>query len=79
VAAYFAKQLQHSEQAPRDGRLFLVGGRLTTADILLTTCLAWAVNYRVAITAACNAYMERITSRPAYGAAVAANTPKSTW
>jgi hypothetical protein len=61
----------------RDGRPFLVGGRLTTADMLLTTCLTWAVSYQVPITAACHAYMERITSRPASRASVAANTPST--
>jgi glutathione S-transferase len=38
AATYFATQLRHAEQALQDGRPFLVGGRLTTADILLTTC-----------------------------------------
>jgi len=78
AAAYFATQLRHAEQALQDGRPFLVGGRLTTADILLTTCLAWAANYQVPVTAACHAYLERITSRPAYRAGLAANTPRST-
>src|SRR5271166_2337669 len=58
-------------------RPFLVGGRFTTADMLLTTCLTWAVDYRVPVTAACLGYMERITSRPAYRTSVAANTPKT--
>ena len=77
AAAYFATQLRHAEQALRDGRRFLVGDRLTTADILLITCLAWAVSYRVPVTAACQAYLERITSRPAYRAALAANQPRT--
>jgi glutathione S-transferase len=77
AAAYFATQLRHAEQALRDGRRFLVGDRLTTADILLTTCLAWAVSYRVPITPACQAYLERIASRPAYRAALAANQPRT--
>ena len=77
AAAYFATQLRHTEQALQDGRAFLVGGRLTTADILLTTCLAWAVGYRVPITPACHAYMERITSRPAHRAGLAANAPRT--
>ena len=76
-AAYFATQLRHAEQALRDGRSFLVGDRLTTADILLTTCLAWAVSYRVPITPACQAYLERITSRPAFRAALTANQPRT--
>src|SRR5215467_1228552 len=64
--------------ALQDGRLFLVGHRLTTADMLLTTCLDWAVSYRVPISPACRSYLERITSRPAYRAGLAANTPRST-
>ena len=78
AADYFATQLRHAEQALQDGRSFLVGHRLTTADMLLTTCLTWAVDYRVPVTAACLAYMKRITSRPAYRTSVAANTPKTT-
>jgi glutathione S-transferase len=77
AASYFATQLRHAERALQDGRTFLVGGRLTTADMLLTTCLAWAVDYRVPVTAACLTYMERITSRSAYRASVAANTPRT--
>jgi glutathione S-transferase len=77
AADYFATQLRHAEQALQDGRSFLVGGRFTTADMLLTSCLTWAVDYRVPVTAACLAYMKRITSRPAYRTSVAANTPKT--
>ena len=77
AAGYFATQLRHAEQALQDGRPFLIGRRFTTADMLLTTCLTWAVNYRVPVTAACLAYMERITSRLAYRASVAANRPRT--
>ena len=77
AAGYFAAQLRHAEQALQDVRPFLVGGRFTTADILLTTCLTWAVHYWVPVTAACLDYMERITSRPAYRAGIAANTPRT--
>ena len=77
AAEYFTTQLRHAEQTLRDGRPFLIGKRLTTADMLLTTCLTWAVNYRVPVTAACLAYMERIISRPAYHASVAANRPRT--
>jgi glutathione S-transferase len=59
AAAYFATQLRHAEQALGDGRGFLVGDRLTTADILFTTCLAWAESYRIPVTAACRAYLEK--------------------
>ena len=75
AAGYFATQLRHAEQALRDERPFLVGGHFTTADMLLTTCLTWAVDYGVTVTAACLAYAKRITARPAFDAAVAANHP----
>jgi glutathione S-transferase len=45
--------------------------------MLLTTCLTWAMNYRVPVTAACLAYMEKITSRPVYHASVEANKPRT--
>src|SRR5262249_933589 len=77
AASYFSTQLRHAEQALQDGRPFLVGGRLTIADMLLPTCLTWAVDSRVAVTAACLDYMERITSRPAYRAGAAANRSKT--
>ena len=73
AASYFTTQLRHAEQALQDGRAFLVGGRFTTADMLLTTCLTWAVDYGVPVTPACLGYAERITARPAYLAALAAN------
>jgi glutathione S-transferase len=75
AASYFTTQLRHAEQALQDGRAFLVGGRFTTADMLLTTCLTWAVDYGVPVTPACLAYAERITAQPGYLAAVAANRP----
>jgi glutathione S-transferase len=77
AAEYFTTQLRHAEQALEDGRLFLVGERFTTADILLVTCLSWAVNYRVRVTSACLGYLERITSRPAYRAATEANATRA--
>jgi glutathione S-transferase len=75
AAAYFCTQLRHAEQALGDGREFLVGSRFTTADMLLTTCLNWAVDYGVPVTPACLAYAARISARPAYAAARAANLP----
>ena len=78
AANYFVTQLRHAEQALQDGRLFLVGGRFTTADMLLTSCLTWAVAYRVPVTPACLAYGERIRSGPAYGISLEANRPRTT-
>lgn len=78
AAGYFVTQLRHAEEALRDGRDFLVGRRFTTADLLLTTCLTWAVDYGVPVTPACLTYMAKMTSRQAYRAAAAANRPRPT-
>ncbi len=46
-----------------------MGDQFTTADILLTTCLTWAIDYEVGICESAVSYLERTTERPAYLAA----------
>lgn len=70
---YFRGQLRHVEAALEDGRTFLMGDRFTSADILLTTCLDWAIDYGVGICDNAHPYLERVSKRPAYLAAKAAN------
>ena len=70
---YFLKQLRHVESALDDGRQFIVGGEFTTADILLSTCLRWGIDYKVGITPLAHRYLERIEARPAFAKANAAN------
>ena len=57
------------------GRPYLVGDRFSSADMLLTTCLVWAVNYGVPVPPVCTDYTARIAQRPAYQAALRANLP----
>ena len=52
-----------------------MGDRFTSADILLTTCLEWAVAYGVGICDNAQPYLERIRKREAFQRAVAANAP----
>jgi glutathione S-transferase len=63
---YFRRQLRHVETALADGRTYLMGDRFTSADILLTTCLEWAIAYDVGICDNARPYLERIRQRPAY-------------
>ena len=73
----FEKQLRWAlprvESAP-----FLVGGSLSGVDILLTTCLDWAVAYGFELPPACHAYRQRHHARAAYRQAVEANKPRRT-
>ena len=73
---YFFKQLGLVDQTLRAGAPFLMGDQFTTADILLTTCLTWAILRNAPMHDSCRAYLERITSRAAYRTALAANAPR---
>ncbi len=71
--AGFERQIAVASAALSDGRPFLVGETLTGADILLVSCLDWALSYELSLSAPLTAYLERIRSREAYVAASALN------
>src|SRR5215218_430131 len=73
---YFRQQLRHVEAALTDGRQYLLGDQFTTADILLATCLTWAIDYGVGICENAAPYLERLTSREAYRKACEVNFAK---
>ena len=72
---YFRDQLRNVDVALQDGRTYLMGDQFTTADILLTTCLSWAIDYGVGICDSAVPYLKRTTARDAYIAAEAVNVP----
>ena len=72
---YFREQLRHVEVALSDGRACLMGDKFTSADILLTTCLDWAIAYGVGICDNAHPYLERMRARPGYQQGTLANTP----
>src|ERR1700677_2533179 len=74
---YFREQLRHVEAALTDGRKYLMGDHFTSADILLTTCLDWAIAYGVGICDNARPYLARIQQRPAYQRGHAANVARA--
>jgi glutathione S-transferase len=70
---YFREQLRHVDAALSDGRPYLMGEQFTTADILLTTCLTWAIDYGVGICDTAVPYLERTTARESYKSSMAVN------
>jgi glutathione S-transferase len=67
---YFMDQIQAiSPMIGEDG--FVLGGKLSCADILLTTCIDWAVEYGFELPQNIVAYHERHSNRPAYKRAFA--------
>jgi glutathione S-transferase len=75
AAAYFQKQMRTVERALEPGPQYILGDRFTAADILLSTCVTWAVRYGVPVTDTVAAYNTRATSRPSYAKAQQTNTP----
>ena len=73
AAEYFKNQLRHVDVALSDGRPYLLGAQFTSADILLATCLEWAVAYGVGVCDSAKPYMQRIAERPALQRARIAN------
>ena len=57
------------------GRQYLMGEHFTSADILLTTCLDWAIAYGVGICDNAHPYRDRIHQRPGYRQGKEANVP----
>jgi NAD(P)-dependent dehydrogenase (short-subunit alcohol dehydrogenase family) len=52
---------------------YLFGDRLSTADILLMTCLDWAASIEVPLSETFSHYRQRLGQRPAYKAALKRN------
>jgi glutathione S-transferase len=75
AAAYFTRQMRQVERTLADGRTFLMGERFTAPDILLSTCITWAIGYKIPVTESVRAFNERATARPAFKAAQLRNTP----
>ncbi len=71
--AYFARMIEAAATIADHDRDHLLGDRFTGVDILMTTCLEWAARYGLPVPGAFDDYRARITARPAYQAALAAN------
>ena len=71
---YFDRMITAAAREIEDGRTYLLGPKFSGADILMTTCLDWALAYDLPLPEPWLAYREHTVARPAYGRAAAANT-----
>ena len=69
AAAYFDRMAAAVDRTLADGRPFLLEAGFSGADILLTTCLTWALRCGISLSEPAQAYRTRATARPAYLAA----------
>ena len=77
AAEYFARQIKVPEQKLSDGRKFIVGSFFSVADIMLTSCVTWAIRYGRPVPDSLISYRESIIARPAYQTASAVCYPDS--
>ena len=70
---YFDRMIKAAAEELADGRTYLLGPELSGADLLMTTCLDWALSYAVPLPEPWRAYLERTTALPSHARALAAN------
>ena len=70
---YFDRMITAATREIGDERTYLLGTEFSGADIVMTTCLDWALAYEVPLPEPWLAYRERTVARPAHARAVAAN------
>ncbi len=63
---YFLHQLETMEGRIRGAGEYLMGARISVADILMVSCLDWARLYRIPLPDYLSAYQRKLGSRPAY-------------
>ena len=73
ATSYFSQQMRSLDRALTDGQSYIMGEAFSAADIILSTCLAWAIRYGVPVSEPAQAYNRRVTSRPAFAIASARN------
>ncbi len=70
---YFSKYLD--AMAPRIAGPHVMGDKFSIADVLLMTCLDWALAYDIALPPAAAAYRDHVAKRPAYRRALRVTYP----
>ncbi len=70
---YFTKYLD--AMAPRMAGPHVMGDKFSIADVLLITCLDWALAYDIALPPAAAAYRDHVAQRPAYQRALRVTYP----
>ncbi len=72
---YFGKQMRAVDRVLSDGRPYLLGDRFSAADMLLSSCLTWAVRYQVPVSPEALQYNRALVERDAFKRADRRNTP----
>lgn len=72
---YCEKQLTAMAPHVAAAAPYVLGAQLSVADVVLMTCVDWAILYGAKVPAPYLAYRERVAERPAFRAALVQNFP----
>jgi glutathione S-transferase len=72
---YFQRMIGEIERRLADGRPYLLGDAFSAADVLLTSCLAWAQFVQIPLAEPLAAYHKRTAARDAFARAMQVNFP----
>ena len=72
---YFTENAEAMAPRIEKSGQYLMGDRFSVADILLMTCLDWAVTDRIPLSDTLHRYRSRVAVRPAYQKALERNFP----
>jgi glutathione S-transferase len=75
AAEYFARQIMVPEQKLSDEREFILGSAFSIADVMLTSCVTWAIRYGQPVPDRLISYRKNVVARPAYQTAFAVCYP----
>jgi glutathione S-transferase len=74
---YVDRQLHGAAGWLAGGQEYVMGERFGTTDILLVSCLDWALSYKMNLPVPLGEYRDRVASRPGYQTATASNDPSN--
>jgi glutathione S-transferase len=72
---YCEKQLNAMAPRVADAAPYVLGAGLSVADVVLMTCIDWAILYGANVPAPYLVYRDRVAERPAFRAALVQNFP----
>jgi glutathione S-transferase len=74
---YAHNSLHETARWLQDGRPYVMGERFGSADILLTSCVVWALLCEIELPTTLGEYRHRVVFRTSFQAAMASNDPSS--
>lgn len=74
---YFQSQMRSVDCLLSDDRPFVLGERFSAADVMLCTCLSWALRRNIEVSNKVASYLAAVMARPAFQRALSCNADRA--